>query len=104
MLQLYDEKPISIFMIESDIKIRVRFCNIKMKMKPCQFRLFHRYLTNLSKRIDSTTDSVDLLFLRGVWMEDNLNVTISLIHFLQLRNAVESVMARKFGLKQKYPN
>ena len=99
MLQLYDEKPISIFMIESDIKIRVQFCNVKMKMKPCQFRLFHRYLTNLSKRIDSTTNSVDLLLVK-----DNLNVTISLIHFLQLRNAVESVMARKFGLKQKYPN
>mgnify|MGYP001268021545 CR=1 FL=1 len=99
MLQLYDEEPISIFIIETDVRIRVQFCNIKMKMKPCQFFLFHRYLSNLSKQIHSTTNSVDLLLVK-----DNLNVTISLNHFLQLCTAVESVMTKKFGLKEVYPN
>ena len=54
MLHLYNEKPISIFTIESDVKIRVQFCNVKMKMKPCQFKHFHKYLTNLSKKIDGS--------------------------------------------------
>ena len=69
MLHLYNEKPISIFTIESDVKIRVQFCNVKMKMKPCQFKHFHKYLTNLSKKIDGSTSSVDLLLVR-----DNLNI------------------------------
>ena len=50
MLHLYNEKPISIFTIDSDAKIRVQFCNVKMKMKPCQLKHFHKYLTNLSKK------------------------------------------------------
>ena len=99
MLHLYDEKPISIFMIDSDIRIRVQFCNVKMKMKPCQFRHFYEYLINLSKGLDGTTDSVDLLLVR-----DNLNITISLNHFLQLCTAVRTVMAKKFGLEAIYPN
>ena len=99
MLHLYNEKPISIFTIESDVKIRVQFCNVKMKMKPYQFKHFHKYLTNLSKKIDGSTSSVDLLLVR-----DNLNITISLNHFLQLCSAVETVMSKKFGLKSIYPN
>ena len=99
MLHLYNEKPISIFTIESDVKIRVQFCNVKMKMKPCQFKHFHKYLTNLSKKIDGSTSSVDLLLVR-----DNLNITISLNHFLQLCSAVQTVMSKKLGLKSIYPN
>ena len=99
MLHLYNEKPISIFTIESDVKIRVQFCNVKMKMKPCQFKHFHKYLINLSKKIDGSTNSVDLLLVR-----DNLNITISLNHFLQLCSAVQTVMSKKFGLKSIYPN
>ena len=99
MLHLYNEKPISIFTIESDVKKRVQFCNVKMKMKPCQFKHFHNYLTNLIKKIDGSTSSVDLLLVR-----DNLNITISLNHFLQLCSAVQTVMSKKFGLKSIYPN
>jgi|TARA_B100001250_G_C19767622_1_gene775523 hypothetical protein len=99
MLHLYDKKPISIFMIDSDIRIRVQFCNVKMKMKPCQFQLFHKYLTSLFKGLDGTTDSVDLLLVK-----DNLNITISLNHFLQLCKAVQTVMAKNFGIKSIYPN
>ena len=99
MLHLYNEKPISIFTTESDIRIRVQFCNVKMKMKPCQFKHFHKYLNNLSKKIDGSTDTVDLLLVR-----DSLNISISLNHFFQLCNAVETVMSNKFGLKSIYPN
>mgnify|MGYP000326038502 CR=1 FL=1 len=99
MLHLYKEKSISIFTIENSIRIRVQFCNVKMKMKPCQFKHFHNYLTNLSKKIDGCTDSVDLLLVR-----DNLNITISLNHFLQLCSAVQTVMSKKFGLKLIYQN
>ena len=99
MLHLYNQKPISIFTIESDIRIRVQFCNVKMKMRPCQFKYFHKYLTNLSKKIDGSTNSIDLLLVR-----DNLNITISLNHFYQLCNAVRTVMSKKFGLKSTYPN
>ena len=48
MLQLYDQKPISIFLNNDDQKIRVQFCNIKMKMEMCQFRHFNQYLLRLS--------------------------------------------------------
>ncbi|MAI86735.1 MAG: hypothetical protein CMF99_06195 [Candidatus Marinimicrobia bacterium] len=99
MLHLYNEKPISIFTTEKDVKIRVQFCNVKMKMKTCQFKHFYKYLTNLSKKIDVSTGSVDLLLVR-----DNLNITISLSHFLQLCSAVQTVMSKKFGLKSIYPN
>ena len=99
MLHLYNEKPISISTIESDVRIRVQFCNVKMKMRPCQFKYFHKYLTNLSKKIDGSTNSIDLLLVR-----DNLNITISLNHFFQLCSAVRTVMSKKFGLKSTYPN
>ena len=97
MLHLYNEKPISIFTIDSDIRIRVQFCNVKMKMKPCQFKHFHKYLTNLSKKIDASTNYVDLLLVK-----DNLNISISLNHFLQLCSAVRTVMSKKFGLESTY--
>ena len=92
MLRLYDEKPIMIFTIDDDVKIGVDFCNIKMKMKPCQFRLFHNYLFSISKKLDESSDTVELLLVKN-----SLNVTISIGHFFQLFNAVSSVMNKKFG-------
>ena len=91
MLQLYDQKPISIFLNDDDQKIRVQFCNIKMKMKMCQFRHFNQYLLRLSSEIEQDTDVVDLLLVR-----DSLNISISLNHFLQLSHAVRIVMTEKF--------
>ena len=99
MLQLYDEKPISIFMLEKNRRIRVQFCNVKMKMKPCQFRLFHNYLSKLSESINENTDFVELLLVK-----DNLNISLSLSHFLQLNNAVKTVMVNKFGDKSRILN
>ncbi|MBA66129.1 MAG: hypothetical protein CMG55_10050 [Candidatus Marinimicrobia bacterium] len=96
---LYNEKPISIFMTNSDAKIRVEFCNVKMKMKPCQFRHFHNYLNNLSKKLHSKTESVELLLVK-----DSLNIQISLNHFLLLSQAVQSVMRKRFNLKDIYQN
>ena len=99
MLQLYNEKPIHIFMHKNDKRINVEFCNVKMKMKPCQFRLFNNYLSQLSKQINEHTDSVELLLVK-----DNLKITISLNHFLQLCNGVQIVMKKKFGLKEIIQN
>ena len=99
MLRLYDEKPIMIFTIDDDVKIGVDFCNIKMKMKPCQFRLFHNYLFSISKMLDESSDTVELLLVKN-----SLNVTISISHFFQLFNAVSSVMNKKFGNKIIYQN
>ena len=92
MLFLYNEKPISIFLRENEYKISVEFCNIKMKMKPCQFRLFHRYLTGVSEKINENTETVELFLVK-----DSLNVTLSLKHYFQLNNAVKTAMAKKFG-------
>jgi len=96
---LYDEKPILIFMKDDDSRIGVDFCNIKMRMKPCQFRLFHNYLFNISKKLIATTDKVELVLVK-----DSLRVTISLPHFFQLFNAVGSVMNKKFGKSIIYKN
>ena len=96
---LYDQKPISIFTISADTRIRVEFCNVKMKMRPCQFRHFHNYLNNLSKKLHSRTESVDLLLVK-----DSLNIQISLNHFLLLCQAVQSVMQKRFDLKEFYQN
>ena len=96
---LYNEKPISIFMTNSDARIRVEFCNVKMKMKPCQFRHFHNYLNHLSKKLHSKTESVELLLVK-----DSLNIQISLNHFLLLSQAVQSVMRKRFNLKDIYQN
>jgi hypothetical protein len=99
MLQLYNQKPISIFMIDNDHRVGVQFCNVKMKMELCQFCHFNDYLTRLSERIDDKTDNVELLLVK-----DNLNITISLNHFLQLSNAVKTVMVKKFGDKSRNLN
>tara|TARA_Y100001970_G_scaffold43916_1_gene54833 strand:+ start:841 stop:1197 length:357 start_codon:yes stop_codon:yes gene_type:complete len=99
MLRLYDQKPISIFTLDDDIRIGVEFCNVKMKMKPCQFRLFHNYLFNISKKLNEKTDGVELLLVK-----DSLKVSISIDHFFQLFNAVSCVMNKKFGKKIIYQN
>ena len=78
-------------MNDNDQKIRVQFCNIKMKMKMCQFKHFNQYLVRLSKQINDGTDVVDLLLVK-----DSLNISISLNHFFQLSHAVALVMAEKF--------
>ena len=94
MLQLYKQNPISISMVNRQKMVNVEFCNVKMKLKFCQFKLFHNYLTNKSGKLCSDTTHVDLLLVR-----DNLNVTITLDHFLQLCHGVETVMSDKFGYK-----
>ena len=99
MLQLYDQKPISIFMVDDEYRIRVQFCNVKMRMKICQIRHFHNYLSRLSRHIDENTETVELLLVK-----DNLNISISLNHFLQLSHAVKVVMAEKFGQKSTILN
>tara|TARA_Y100001970_G_C13982742_1_gene724040 strand:+ start:482 stop:781 length:300 start_codon:yes stop_codon:yes gene_type:complete len=99
MQLLYEMKPISIFTVENDARIRVQFCNIKMKMKRCQFRHFHKYLSSMIKKIDYSTESVELLVVK-----DSCNIIISLNHFLQLCKAVDAVMETNFGIKKSYPN
>ena len=99
MLRLYDEKPILIFMKDDDTRIGVDFCNVKMKMRGCQFKLFHNYLFNISKKLIATTDKVELVLVK-----DSLRVTISLPHFFQLFNAVGSVINKKFGKSIIYKN
>ena len=46
MLQLYKEKPVTISMLSSSKMVNVEFCNVSMKLKFCQFKLFHNYLLN----------------------------------------------------------
>lgn len=98
MLSLYNEKPISIS-INSKNKIKVEFCNIKMNLNPCQFRIFHNYLSGVSKNLNGSKSQVELLLVR-----EELRVIISLSEFLQLCNAVQSVMAEKFGLRSPIVN
>ena len=92
MLQLYNEKPILISMKQNKSIFSVEFCNVKMKLKMCQFKLFHNYLMNMSEKLTSDTTEVDLLLVR-----DNLNVTVTIDDFLELSNGVQSVMATEFG-------
>ena len=92
MLNVYNQKPVSIFLHEGCGKIVIKFCNIKMKMKPCQFRLFHRYLTGVSEKINENTETVELFLVK-----DSLNVTLSLKHYFHLNNAAKTAMAKKFG-------
>ena len=73
MLQLYNEKPVSISMKQNKSVFNVEFCNIKMKLNMCQFKLFHNYLMNISENLTSDTNKVDLLLVR-----DSLNVTVSI--------------------------
>ena len=51
MFQLYNKKNISILWVNKKNKISVNFCNIDMKLKNCQFRLFYYYLNGKSKEI-----------------------------------------------------
>jgi len=98
MLSLYNEKPISIS-INSKNRIKVEFCNVKMSLNPCQFRIFHNYLMGMSKSLNSSKDQVELLLVR-----EELRVIISLSEFLQLCKAVQLVMAEKFGFRSLMSN
>ena len=98
MLSLYNEKPISIS-INSKNRIKVEFCNVKMSLNPCQFRIFHNYLMGMSKSLNSSKDQVELLLV-----SEELRVIISLSEFLQLCKAVQLVMAEKFGFKSLMSN
>ena len=91
MLQLYKENPVTISMENKKGMVNVEFCNISMKLKFCQFKLFHNYLMNKMRDISSGTEDINLLLVR-----DNLNVTISLDDFIQLTHGVESVMLQAF--------
>ena len=92
MLHLYNEKHVIISMKQNKSVFKVEFCNIKMKLKMCKFKLFHNYLMNTSENLTPDTHTVDLLLVR-----DNLNVTVSIDDFLELWNGVQSVMATEFG-------
>ncbi len=98
MLSLYNEKPISIS-INSKNRIKVEFCNVKMSLNPCQFRIFHNYLMGMSKSLNSSKNQVELLLVR-----EELRVIISLSEFLQLCKAVQLVMVEKFGFKSLMSN
>ena len=91
MLQLYKENPVTISMVNKKRMVNVEFCNISMKLKFCQFKLFNNYLMNKMRDISSGTEEINLLLVR-----DNLNVTISLDDFIQLTHGVESVMLQAF--------
>ena len=95
MLQLYNEKPVLISMKQNKSVFSVKFCNVKMKLKMCQFKLFHNYLMHTSENLNSDSHKVDLLLVR-----DNLNVTVSLDDFLELSNGVQSVMTKEFGFSR----
>lgn len=94
MLQLYKEKPITISMMNRKRMVNVEFCNVSMNLKFCQFKLFHNYLMNKLREVNSETTEMNLLLVR-----DNLNVSISLDDFIQLTHGVESVMLQEFGYK-----
>ena len=94
MLQLYKENPVTISMVNKKRMVNVEFCNISMKLKFCQFKLFNNYLMNKMRDISSGTKEINLLLVR-----DNLNVTISLDDFIQLTHGVESVMLQAFDYR-----
>tara|TARA_Y100001936_G_C15588506_1_gene415714 strand:+ start:241 stop:540 length:300 start_codon:yes stop_codon:yes gene_type:complete len=99
MLQLYNVEPISISFLESDRKIMIEFCNVKMNMNPCQFKLFNRYLTRLQRGIDAKTEFVEMQMVK-----DSLKVKIALEDFLKLVNGVETALINKFGYKPSMKN
>ena len=96
MLQLYKEKPVTISMMNRRRMVNVEFCNVSMNLKFCQFKLFHNYLMNKLRGVNSGTKEMNLLLVR-----DNLNVSISLDNFIQLTHGVETVMLQEFGYKPK---
>ena len=91
MIQLYEETPISIFMSDQSGRITLEFCNITMKMKPCQFIRFNNYLDVLEKKIQTNTNFVTLRLVL-----DDLTVKISLNDFLQLNHGVQTVISKTF--------
>lgn len=99
MLQLYNVEPISISFFESDRKIMIDFCNVKMSMSPCQFKLFNRYLIKLQRGIDAKTDFVEMQMVK-----DSLKIKIALEDFLKLVNGVETALINKFGYKPSMKN
>ncbi len=94
MLNLYRKKPISIYMHEGCGRINIKFCNVQMKLKMCQFKLFNNYLINKSREITPETPKVKLLLV-----QNNLTVTVSLKDFLQLMHGVNSVINKNNNLK-----
>tara|TARA_X000001036_G_scaffold74726_1_gene66229 strand:- start:220 stop:543 length:324 start_codon:yes stop_codon:yes gene_type:complete len=94
MLNLYRKKPVSIYMHEGCGRINIKFCNVQMKLKMCQFKLFNNYLINKSRQITPKTPQVELLLV-----QNNLTVTVSLKDFLQLMHGVNSVINKNHNLK-----
>ena len=94
MLNLYRKKPVSIYMHEGCGRINIQFCNVQMKLKMCQFKLFNNYLINKSREITPQTPQVKLLLVKN-----NLTVTVSLKDFLQLMHGVNSVINNNNNLK-----
>jgi hypothetical protein len=92
MFQLYNKKNISILWGNKKNKISVNFCNIDMKLKNCQFRLFYYYLNCKSKEINGKIKNVELQLVK-----ENLKVEVSLNDFFHLLNGVEMVMKERFG-------
>lgn len=92
MFQLYNKKNISILWGNKKNKISVNFCNIDMKLKNCQFRLFYYYLNCKSKEINGKIKNVELQLVK-----ENLKVKVSLNDFFHLLNGVEMVMKERFG-------
>jgi hypothetical protein len=92
MFQLYNKKNISILWVNKKNKISVNFCNIDMKLKNCQFRLFYYYLNAKSKEINGKIKNVELQLVK-----ENLKVKVSLNDFFYLLNGVEMVMKERFG-------
>ena len=92
MFQLYNKKNISILWGNKKNKISVNFCNIDMKLKNCQFRLFYYYLNCKSKEINGKIKNVELQLVK-----ENLKVKVSLNDFFYLLNGVEMVMKEQFG-------
>jgi hypothetical protein len=81
-------------MHEGCAKINIKFCNVQMKLKLCQFKLFNNYLLNKSRKITESTTQVELLLV-----QNNLTVTVSLNNFLQLMHGVSSVVNNENNLK-----
>ena len=92
MFQLYNKKNISILWVNKKNKISVNICNIDMKLKNCQFRLFYYYLNGKSKEINGKIKNVELQLVK-----ENLKVKVSLNDFFYLLNGVEMVMKERFG-------
>ena len=92
MIQLYKQTPISIFLNDIDKLIVIKFSDISIKMRSCQFIRFNNYLECLAKKIEPTTNKVKLRLVR-----DDLTVKLSLSDFLQLSHGVKIVVSKTFN-------